>query len=311
MADKLRIQLPRHAVTTARLGALTTIYEVTSKVVDDRFAFIPTEACVAILQGVLGRAQQLFPLIDVYGFHFLSNHLHLLIGAPTLAHKSAFLEWTLREISKRINKLLGRTGSLLEQNHCIQVTTLEYALQRLRYIMGQATAQMLVRHPADDIFASSTPSLLFGKPVEGVFQYAGQAPLQVRVRIDRLPGLEALSEKDHRALMWTLADGLAAEARPKRKKAGVRIPDPAALRRIDPMTRPKERHRSPAPVVHGPAEHHEEWREAHDALRAAYTVSTRRYYAWQADPSQVLIPWPPNTLPPAFARPRRPRAGAA
>ncbi|MCB9547921.1 MAG: hypothetical protein H6706_19045 [Myxococcales bacterium] len=311
MAEKLRIEDPRHAVLTARLGIVMAIYETTSKVIDDRFAFIPTEQCSALLLGVLAQAQRLFPLIDVYAFHFLSNHLHLLIGAPTLTQKSAFLEWTLREISRRINKLLGRTGSLLEQNHCIQVTTVEHALQRLRYLMGQATAQFLVRHPAEDIFPSSTPALLFGKPVEGIFQYAGQAPMTLRVRIDRLPGLEDLSPRDHRALMWTLADGLAAEARPKRKKAGVRIPEPAALRRLDPMTRPRERHRSPAPVVHGPAEHHDDWRALHAELRVAYTLSSRAYYAWQADPTQPMIPWPAHTLPPAFARPRRPRAGAA
>ncbi|MCB9546221.1 MAG: hypothetical protein H6706_10255 [Myxococcales bacterium] len=311
MAEKLRIEDPRRALFTARLGILMSIYETTSKVIDDRFAFIPTEQCSEILLGVLAQAQRMFPLIDVYAFHFLSNHLHLLIGAPTLTQKSAFLEWTLREISRRINKLLGRTGSLLDQNHCIQITTAEHALQRLRYIMGQATAQFLARHPADDIFPSSTPYLLFGRAVEGVFRYANAEPMTLKVRIDRLPGLEDLTPKDHRALMWTLADDLAAEARPRRKKAGVRIPTPEALRKLDPMTRPRERDRSPAPVVHGPPEHHEEWRELHAELRAAYTTSSRAYYAWQADPSQPMIPWPPHTLPPAFARPRRPRAGAA
>ncbi|MCA9525360.1 MAG: hypothetical protein KC549_03570, partial [Myxococcales bacterium] len=89
MAQKLRIELVHRTFMTARLGILMMLYEITSKVVDDRFAFIPTEKCVAILQGVLARAQEKFPLIDVYAFHFLSNHLHLLIGAPTLAHKSA------------------------------------------------------------------------------------------------------------------------------------------------------------------------------------------------------------------------------
>ncbi|MCB9547608.1 MAG: hypothetical protein H6706_17410 [Myxococcales bacterium] len=311
MAHTLRIELVHRAFMTARLGILMMLYEITSKVVDDRFAFIPTEKCVEILQGVLARAQEKFPLIDVYAFHFLSNHLHLLIGAPTLAHKSAFLEWTLREISKRINQLLGRSGSLLEQNHCIQITTEEHALQRLQYIMGQATAQFLVRHPADDFFACSMPFLLFGKPVEGVFTYAGQDPKTLTVRIDRLPGLEALSPKDHRALMWQLADDVASQARPKRKKAGVRIPDPEALRRLDPMTKPRERNRSPAPVVHGPPEHHQEWREAQEALREAYSRATRAFHAWQADPTQLMIPWPPHTLPPAFARPRGPRAGAA
>ncbi|MCB9548658.1 MAG: hypothetical protein H6706_22865 [Myxococcales bacterium] len=311
MAEKLRIEQAEHKVLSARLGLMVSLFEVTSKVVDDRFAFVPTQACVDVLLGVLGRAQQLFPLIDVYGFHFLSNHLHLLIGAPTLADKSAFLEWTLREISKRINKLLGRTGSLLAQNHCIQVTTVEHALERLRYLMGQATAAFLVRHPADDIFPCSTPALLHGRPIEGTFRYANAEPLRVTVRVDRLPGLEDLSIGDHRTLMWCLADDLAAEARPRRKKAGVALPTPEALRRLDPMTRPRTRDRSPAPVVHGPPAHHAQWRREHAALRAAYSLATRAFRAWQADPTQPMLPWPPHTLPPAFARPRRARAGSA
>ncbi|MEZ4472584.1 MAG: hypothetical protein R3F60_17745 [bacterium] len=71
-----------------------------------------------------------------------------------------------------------------------------------------------------------------------------------------------------------LADGVAAEHRPRRKKAGLPVPDPQAVRRVDPFTRPKERTRSIAPVVYGPPEHVEEWRAHHAELRAAYSASS-------------------------------------
>ena len=304
MAATLRIELVEYRYQSPRTGAWMSMYDVVVKVVDDCFAFVPTAACRALILGVLGRALQLFPHIDCYGFHVMSNHMHLLIGARTLREKSSYLAWTLREISKRFNKLLGRTGSLLEQNRCTQVVSPEHALQRLRYLMGQATAQFLVRHPDDDFFPCSTPALLHGGAIPATFSYAGQEPLDCPVRIDRLPGLEALTPRAHRDLMWQLADGLAIEARPRRKKAGVRIPDPETIRRLDPRTRPRVRTRSPKPVIHGDAEHIEAWHEAHAAARDAYTLATRAFQRWHDDPSQPLLPWPPNTLPPAFARTR-------
>ncbi|MEZ4471742.1 MAG: hypothetical protein R3F60_13275 [bacterium] len=101
-----------------------------------------------------------------HAFHFLSNHLHLSIGARP-GPQSAFLEWTLREISGESTSCwTGREPAGAEP--CIQITTLEDALERLAYIMGQGTAQFLALPPAEDIFPSSTPALLFGKPVEGL-----------------------------------------------------------------------------------------------------------------------------------------------
>ncbi|MEZ4466926.1 MAG: hypothetical protein R3F43_21380, partial [bacterium] len=195
-----------------------------------------------------------------------------------------------------------RTGPLLTRNHAIQVTTLEHAVERMRYIMGQGTAQLLSRHPADDVFACANPALLKGEAIEGTFVHAGGRRERLRVRLDRLPGFGHLSPQAYRAFLWELADSVAAEHRPRRKKAGLPVPDPEAVRRVDPFTRPKERKRSPAPVVHGPPEHVEEWHQHQAEIRDAYSTSSRAFRAWQADPTQPMVPWPPYTLPPAFAR---------
>ena len=125
---------------------------------------------------------------------------------------------------------------------------------------------------------------------------------EVTVRLDRLPGLGDLTPRSHRALMWQLADGIAGEHRPRRKKAGLPVPDPEAVRHVNPWTRPKVRDRSPAPVVHGTPEQQAEWRALHATLREAYTEAHIAYWKWLADPRSPLIPFPPGTIPPSHAR---------
>ena len=304
MAENLRIELDDHRFHSPRLGRPVLVFEVTSKVTDDLFLLVPRRRIVAILNGILARAQQKTADFDfdLYGYYFLSNHLHLLIGVEELVDKSLVLEWVNREIARRINKYHGRSGQLLIPNHAIQVTTEAHALERLRYLMGQATAQLKSRHPADDVFACSNPAHLRGEAPAGVFVHANGVEEQLTVRIDRLPGLGDLTPKAHRALMWQLADDIAAEHRPRRKKAGLPVPDPEAARHVDPWTRPKERDRSPAPVVHGPPEHHAQWHEVHAALREAYTEAHIAYWRWLADPTLPLIPFPAGTIPPSHAR---------
>ncbi|MCB9546139.1 MAG: hypothetical protein H6706_09840 [Myxococcales bacterium] len=309
MPATLRIEMAEHRFISPRLGQEVLVFEVTCKVTDDLFLLAPKHEVVDLVTGILGRAQQKvgeaggFEFdFDLYAYYFMSNHLHLLIGVVELVHKSLLLEWTCREISRRINRFHDRTGQLLIPNHAIQVVSLAHALDRMRYLMGQATAELVSRHPADDVFACSNPALLRGEPARGTFWHANGRAETLTVRLDRLPGLGDLTPRAHRQLMWELADGIAAEHRPRRKKAGLPVPDPEAARRVDPWTRPRARKRSPAPVVHGTKAQQAEWLELHDALKAAYTEAHIAYWQWLADPSRPLIPFPPGTIPPSHAR---------
>ncbi|MEZ4470112.1 MAG: hypothetical protein R3F60_04750 [bacterium] len=89
------------------------VSEVTSKTSNDLFLFVPLEVVVAILNGIIGRAQARCHEEAASGFDFdptatffASNHLHWLIGVDTLVHKS--IEWVNREIARRINKFHDR-----------------------------------------------------------------------------------------------------------------------------------------------------------------------------------------------------------
>ena len=186
MAEQLRIEMDTYRLPSPRLGRPVLVFEVTSKVTDDLFLLVPRPRIVAILNGILGRAQQKTADFDfdLYGYYFMSNHLHLLIGVEELVDKSLVLEWVNREIARRINKYHDRTGQLLTPNHAIQITSEAHALERLRYVMGQATAQLKTRHPADDVFACANPALLRGEPLAGTFVHANGVREAVTVRLE-------------------------------------------------------------------------------------------------------------------------------
>ncbi|MEZ4474622.1 MAG: hypothetical protein R3F60_28315 [bacterium] len=164
MAEKLRISSPTRRRDRPPHAALMMIYETTSKVVDDRASPSSPPRSAEILLGVLGRRPAPLPA-------HRRLRLPLPLQPPAPAHRQNLYKSLPRvdasRISKRINKLLDRTGEpATEPLH--QITTLEDALERLAYIMGQGDgARILALHPAEDIFPSSTPTLLFSKPVEG------------------------------------------------------------------------------------------------------------------------------------------------
>ncbi|MEZ4463018.1 MAG: hypothetical protein R3F43_00510 [bacterium] len=135
------------------------------------------------------------------------------------------LEWVNREIARRINKFHDRSGQALVPSTAIQITTLEKALDRLRYVMGQGTAAMKSRHPNDDVFACSNPALLRGEKLHGVFVHADGRREETTVRIDRLPGL---SDPDGEGAPG--ADGLAGRRHRRRSPPAAQEGGPAGAR---------------------------------------------------------------------------------
>ncbi|MEZ4465216.1 MAG: hypothetical protein R3F43_12165 [bacterium] len=310
MADMIIIEYREKRLYSPRLGIYVLVFEITCKVTNDLFLLAPQVRMVDLLTGILARAQQRvgeedgFAFdFDLYNYYFMSNHLHLLPGVVELVDKSLLLEWVCREIAKRVNKFHDRTGQCLIPNHAIQVVSEEHALDRMRYFMGQATAELKSRHPADDVFACANPALLRGEKLRGTFVRGDGRSEELTVRLDRLPGLGELTPKEHKALMWELADGIAAEARPRRKKAGlagagsggrsVRRPDDAPQgAQAQPRAGGARHEGRPGGLARAPR-------------RAEGRVQDRPHrlleVAGRSD-AAPLIPFPACTIPPSHAR---------
>ena len=57
------------------------IYELEVRTIQGRFLLAPSEACCAVILGVLGRALWMFPNVRLFGFIFMSNHVHMIASA--------------------------------------------------------------------------------------------------------------------------------------------------------------------------------------------------------------------------------------
>ena len=300
MPRKIRFDDDRHTFVGHRTPTPTTISDITTRVINGRYFLRPSGVSKDIIQGVLGRAQSLWDF-DIHGFHVMSTHWHLLAGFRSVRQRARVMRFVNGEIARRINRLLGRRGPLFERRYTtIQVLNDAHALERLKYIMSQAAKAFVVGHPADDPFACSTPTLLSGRPLRGTWRSAMETT-RYTVEISPLPGLAHLSAAEHQQAMRGLADDIAREQRQRRKKASRRLQGARAATSLDLWTRQPDAAPTPAPPVHGTRAQAKKWREAYGRARDAYTEANIAFRAWQLDQGTPLIPWPPGTVPPAFA----------
>ena len=300
MPRKLRFAHAEYQVQGHRFAGTGTLWDITTPVLDGLYLLRPDEDCRSIIYGVIGRALARWPF-DVYAFHAMSTHWHLLAAFPDLRIKARVMRFLNGEIARRINRLRGRTGPLFARRHqAIQVLSDAHALDRIKYLLSQGTKAFVVRHPAEDPFACANAALLLGRPLRGRWHGEGET-VDYTVELSPLPALAHLTRTEYRAALRQLADDVAREQRPRRKKAGRRLMGPERARTVDPWTRQTPGPRTPAPVVHGTEAQEAGWREAYGRARDAYTEASIAFRAWQADQAKVMIPWPPATLPPAFA----------
>ncbi|MCA9528071.1 MAG: transposase, partial [Myxococcales bacterium] len=207
MPRPIRFDHADYVVVGHRSGAPTTVYDITTPVLDGQYLLRPDES-VGLILGVLGRAAARWSF-DIYAFHVMSTHWHLLAGFQSLRQRARVMRFVNGEIARRINRLRGRRGPLFERRYtAIQVLSDEHALDRLTYIMAQGTKAFVVGHPDDDPFACSTPHHLHGTPLRGTW-HGGDGPVVYPVEISPLPGLAHLSPAARQQTMRQLADDIA------------------------------------------------------------------------------------------------------
>lgn len=310
------------------------LFEVTIPVANNQCLMRPDSTCVERINGVIGRAQALFSF-ELYAYEFLSTHAHLALGVWDLPTKAALLQYVNGNVAREVNRLRERSGAFFgRRNQAIQIADEAAAVDRLRYIMGQATAAQVVAHPRQTPFASANPTLLRGEPIVGVWidreamsragstreaDYAVAYP----VRIDPLPHLRG-DPAGYRALCMRLAAEVAAEGLEERKRTGRRLQSAAAARRMDPQARIRPKRvafddsgravdvrRSPAPCLHGTRAARAAWRQRYAGVREAVCEATASWCAFLGDGCTQPLRYPPGTLPPGALRARiRARTGA-
>lgn len=308
------------------------LYTLTIPVIDNQCLMRPDRVCVERINGVIGRAQALFDF-ELYAYEFPSTHAHLLIGVHDLETKAEVAAFLFGQVGRRLNWLRDRTGRFFARRHrAIQIADGARAVERLQYIMGQATAAQVVGHPARTPFASANPMLLKGETITGIWidreamTRSGSTreedfAIRYPVRLDPLPHLR-LEPSAYRAMCQRLADEVATEAKAVRVQTGRRLQSAEVARRIEPRARivPRrvaydsdgravEVRQSPAPCLHGCKAARAAWRARHAALREAVSAATQSWARFLAGLGDRPLKYPYGTLPPSRFRVHGARAG--
>ena len=306
MAYKLRVQRPER------------LYLVTSRCVGAQHLMRPDAECCRIILACLSRFVVAHK-IDVYGFVFMSNHFHLLCGAPHL-NLSAFLQDMNSSVARRLNIHRKRDGVFFgERYSSVDVLCGEKALEKLLYILMNPCAAGVVATPGDYPGISSYEYHLSGEKVRGNWldlkRYHQNKRRNPQVReqdytttyefeLKPLPQWTLLSLKERALRLKTALLKRCKKLKKQRKKEGKKhYLGPEKCRKLDPNSAPREPKKSRYSACVGSdaravSSYNEQRRAVVDAYRKARRLDCRAVRT----KTVAGICYPAGTLPPGCRR---------
>jgi REP element-mobilizing transposase RayT len=148
----------------ARFHAPGVPYHIISKTMRGEFSLTPHQNIAEICAGVVAKAEENWPEIDLQAYAFMSNHMHLIVSAES-NQISKFVGFIKREISRRVGKKINMPGSLWGPRFVsTALPTPASQVECLRYILSHGTKEDLVAHPRDWPGLHCAEALLTGKP---------------------------------------------------------------------------------------------------------------------------------------------------
>jgi REP element-mobilizing transposase RayT len=246
-------------------GALV---EVTVRTIQSRMLLRPGPAVNEIILGVLGRAQQLYP-VRCCSVVFLGNHWHALLQVDDALQLARFMQHVDGNLSAEIGRkeLHDWQGAMWSRRYQSIVVSGEEAAQveRLRYHLAHGVKEGLVDQVKRWPGVHFAKSILGGKPLKGLWfnrteefaarnrgedfgrlKYAEEEELS----LSQLPCWAHLTTEQYRERIAELVEEIEAEARADRQARGVEPLGVEAILRQDPHTRPNQTKKSPAPACH-------------------------------------------------------------
>jgi REP element-mobilizing transposase RayT len=239
------------------------VYFVTARTFQARMLLRPSREINEVVGGVLAKAVARYD-VSLYGYVFASNHVHLLVGVSN-ATLSAFMQYLLGNLARKIGRLVGWTGALWERRFSAETVLDDGAMVgRLKYILAHGVKEGLVRKVADWPGLScleqllGTPRRAFrwfhwkmrwekGKLVEG-----GESLLsekwaeEVHLELATFPLWRRCSPARRAELVRAMVGDIEAEG----TQRGGAIMGSRAIQAQHPHRRPKGAKRSPRPLCH-------------------------------------------------------------
>jgi hypothetical protein len=299
--------MSRHLRFVPDGGALV---EVTCRTIQGRLLLRPSQQVNSIVLGVLGRAQERYPL-EIVSFSFLSSHYHLLVWVQDARQLALFMGYFNGNLAREVAHLTGWTDRIWARRYQAILVSGEEAAQvdRLTYILAQGVKENLVARVDEWPGVHSAHALRTGEPLEGIWhdrtfarslRLRGQTPEpgQVEIRqtvvLSQLPCWKHLTPEAYRTRVAELIHQIEATAAAERVKKGL---EPLGVEKIlakDPESRPETLDRSPAPFVHAATRkiRKELW-EAYGWFLAAYREAADKLRNGDRNAA-----FPPGSFPP-------------
>jgi REP element-mobilizing transposase RayT len=143
-------------------------FHVISRIFQGRHLLRPGRVLNRIIAGVVGRAQTVYPTVDLFAYAFLSNHVHMMLRGPT-RDVVCFIGFVKREISRRWGAYPGINwpGTMWHGYLATALPTADSQLTCFKYILSQGVKEGLVAKPQLWPGVHSAKQLLAGTPLAG------------------------------------------------------------------------------------------------------------------------------------------------
>ncbi len=286
-------------------------YFVTARVTQQRMLLRPGTTTNELIGGVLAKAVSRFP-VQLYGFVFASNHVHLLLRASD-GCLSAFMQFLLGNVARKVGRTVDWRGTFWERRFSAEPVLDDEAVEkRLKYILAHGVKEGLVRRVADWPGLSCAQQLLRGsrrvfkwfhwalrwqrrrirEDALGLFDNA--LAEEVELHLTPVPSWAGLTVDARRNRARRLVEEIEAEGRQRHRAVrGVQH-----VREQWPHRRPKRASRSPRPVCHASSkEAWWGWLCRYKAFRYAYRIASQRYRR-----GDVAAEFPPLAFRPPLIR---------
>ena len=289
-----------------------SILEIFTKSFQGRLLLRPSELVNQIVLGILARALQKVPGIELFSFSFVSNHYHLILRAKNGRALKDFMVYLNGNISRKIGRLHNWNGSFWKRRYAaIPILDDEALVARMRYVLSHGAKEGLVASPRQWPGATGLPALLEGKPLKGLW-FDGTAEYRARqrgqktkpedfatevvVQLAPLPCWAHLPAAQQRAQVAEMIQSIEAETEERNRAEGHVPPGAEWVMAQDPLHQPSDtdHRRRPMPLCHASSKKtREEYKEEYKAFCEAYTSASIRLRAGELD-----VEFPDNCFPP-------------
>jgi len=283
--------------------------EVTIKTIDDRFLLRPSKELNDVILGILGKALTKYPVL-LHAFVVMSNHMQSLLTTPNGRVLAAFMNYVNSKIAREAGRIYNWRARLFARRYRhIVVLDDDAVVDRLRYIMSHGAKEGLVWDPEHWPGANSLPWLVHGETLRGTW-YDRSAMSRIRARGMRIdprrfatiyevplapiPCWRELPAEEYHRRCRGLLDEVREHLAQVFRREGMQPIGAKAVKRQDPLGRPRSPKRGPAPSCHSTSRSaRQQYLRQLAEFVGAYRAASARFRAGELD-----VVFPSHSFPP-------------